>query len=182
MVSRVVTDLPDQHVGGWPVCCSVSRPARLAPGRIGFALTAGTVSGLLAPLPGGELLDRMRSKTIFLAVGIRIIGLSALMIGLSPSFPVVLTAVALQGVSAATIGLGIPGHQSWPFRDAIRAQHATGAHLGDSFFFANLTAALLGAGEGERRSQDVGCLVLGARHGCRGLASQSWSRTIRELV
>jgi tetratricopeptide (TPR) repeat protein len=33
------------------------------------------------------------------------------------------------------------------FRDAIRAQHATGAHLGDSFFFANLTAALLGAGE-----------------------------------
>jgi predicted ATPase len=33
------------------------------------------------------------------------------------------------------------------FRDAIRAQHATGAHLGDSFFFANLTAALLRAGE-----------------------------------
>jgi len=81
---------------GWP------------PGRIGFALTAGTVSGLLAPLPGGELLDRMRSKTILLATGISIIGLSALMIGLSPSFPVVLTAVVLQGVSAATIGLGIP--------------------------------------------------------------------------
>ena len=33
------------------------------------------------------------------------------------------------------------------FRDAISAQHATGAHLGDSFFFANLIAALLGAGE-----------------------------------
>jgi len=33
------------------------------------------------------------------------------------------------------------------FADAIRAQQATGAHLGDSFFFANLTAALLGAGE-----------------------------------
>src|SRR4029077_6642103 len=33
------------------------------------------------------------------------------------------------------------------FRDAIKAQHATGAHLGDSFFFANLANALLGAGE-----------------------------------
>ena len=43
---------------GWP------------PGRIGFVLTTGTVSGLLAPLPGGELLDRIRSKTILLAVGI----------------------------------------------------------------------------------------------------------------
>jgi MFS family permease len=81
---------------GWP------------PGRIGFALTAGTVSGLLAPLPGGELLDRMRSKTLLLAVGIGIIGLSALMIGLLPSFPVVIMALVLQGMSAATIGLGIP--------------------------------------------------------------------------
>jgi SAM domain (Sterile alpha motif) len=35
---------------------------------------------------------------------------------------------------------------------------------------------------GSGRNQDVGCLVLGAPHGCRGLASQSWSRTIRELV
>jgi class 3 adenylate cyclase len=33
------------------------------------------------------------------------------------------------------------------FRDAVRTQHATGAHLGDSFFLANLTAALLAAGE-----------------------------------
>jgi class 3 adenylate cyclase len=31
------------------------------------------------------------------------------------------------------------------FREAIRMQHATGAHLGDSFFLANLTAGLLGA-------------------------------------
>lgn len=78
------------------------------PGRIGFALTAGTVSGLLALPSGGELLDRMQSKTILLAAGASVIGLSALMIGLFPSFPVVLTAVVLQGMSAATIGLAIP--------------------------------------------------------------------------
>jgi MFS family permease len=95
---------------GWP------------PGRIGFALTAGTVSGLLAPLPGGELLDRMKSKTILLAVGISIIGLSALMIGLLPSFPVALTAVVLQGMSAATIGLGIPAISLGLVGDAALAE------------------------------------------------------------
>jgi len=95
---------------GWP------------PGRIGFALTAGTVAGLLAPLPGGELLDRMRSKTILLAVGIGIIGLSALMIGLLPSFRVVIMALILQGMSAATIGLGIPAISLGLVGDAVLAE------------------------------------------------------------
>jgi MFS family permease len=63
---------------------------------------------LLALPSGGELLDRMQSKTALLAVGISTIGLSALMVGLFPAFPVVLTAVVLQGMSAAMIGLAIP--------------------------------------------------------------------------
>jgi tetratricopeptide (TPR) repeat protein len=43
------------------------------------------------------------------------------------------------------------------FRDAIKAQHATGAHLGDSFFFSNLAAALLKAGAVSEAAQTLQC-------------------------
>jgi MFS family permease len=79
-----------------------------SPESIGFALTAGSLSGLLAQLPGGELLDLVRSKRFLLALGAGLIGVSALMIAFFPTFPVILSALILQGMSGAIIGLGIP--------------------------------------------------------------------------
>ena len=54
---------------------------------IGFVLTASSVAGLLSQVPGGELLDRIRSKRALVAVGAGIVILSALVIALRPSFP-----------------------------------------------------------------------------------------------
>ena len=38
---------------------------------IGLVLTAGSVAGLLSQLPGGELLDKVRSKRAVIAIGDR---------------------------------------------------------------------------------------------------------------
>jgi MFS family permease len=74
----------------------------------GFVLTLGSVAGLLAQYPGGELLDAVRSKRLVLGSGLIVVGLSALMIGLWPTFGVVLVALVLQGATGGLIGPAIP--------------------------------------------------------------------------
>src|SRR5215470_3274622 len=75
---------------------------------IGFILTLGSIAGLLAQYPGGELLDAVRSKRLVLALGIIVVGLSALMMGLWPTFAVVLVALVLQGTTGGFVGPAIP--------------------------------------------------------------------------
>lgn len=85
--------------------------------NIGFALTAAGFAGLLSQLPGGELLDSIRSKRSVVALGAIILAAGALSIALWPSYPRVLAALALQGItggflglSIAAISLGLVGH------------------------------------------------------------------------
>ena len=75
---------------------------------IGFVLTLGGIAGLLAQYPGGELLDVVRSKRLVLGLGIIVVGLSALMMGLWPTFAVVLIALVLQGATGGLVGPAIP--------------------------------------------------------------------------
>jgi len=75
--------------------------------NIGFVLTAGGFAGLLSQLPGGELLDVVRSKRIVVALGATMVAAGALIIALWPSFPLVLTALLLQGITGGTLGLPI---------------------------------------------------------------------------
>lgn len=107
---------------------------------IGFVLTASGVAGLLSQLPGGELLDKVRSKRALVAVGACIVALSALIIELRPSFPLVSTGLVLQGVTGgllgpaiAAISLGLVGHS------------ALAERLGRNQRFAS-SGALVGAG------------------------------------
>jgi MFS family permease len=74
---------------------------------IGFALTAGGFAGLLSQLPGGALLDAIRSKRIAVAIGAGMIGAGALMIAVWPSFPLVCTALVLQGITGGFVGLAV---------------------------------------------------------------------------
>jgi MFS family permease len=76
--------------------------------EIGFVLTLGGVAGLLAQYPGGEMLDAVRSKRLVLGLGIIVVGLSALMMGLWPTFAVVLIAMVLQGTTGGLVGPAIP--------------------------------------------------------------------------
>jgi MFS family permease len=75
---------------------------------IGFVLTVGGVAGLLAQYPSGELLDAARSKRLVLGLGISVVGLSALIMGVWPTYAVVLIALVLQGVTGGFVGLSIP--------------------------------------------------------------------------
>ena len=84
---------------------------------IGFVLTAGSVAGLLSQLPGGELLDKVRSKRAVIAIGACIVILSALILAFWPRLPSVFTGLVLQGATGGFLGpaivaisLGLVGH------------------------------------------------------------------------
>src|SRR6266576_6269293 len=59
--------------------------------NIGFVLTASGLAGLLSQLPGGELLDTIRSKRALIVVGVTMVAISAIIITVQPSFPLVFT-------------------------------------------------------------------------------------------
>src|SRR5262250_3943779 len=66
--------------------------------RIGFVLTASSLAGLLSQLPGGELLDTVRSKRAVIVAGVIVVAISAIIIALEPRFPLVFIALMLQGI------------------------------------------------------------------------------------
>jgi MFS family permease len=74
---------------------------------IGYVLTAAGFAGLLSQLPGGELLDAMRSKRLAVTLGAAMVAAGALIIALWPTFPLVLSALVLQGITGGFLGLAI---------------------------------------------------------------------------
>jgi len=85
--------------------------------NIGFVLTASGLAGLLALMPGGELLDAVRSKRALVALGASMVAATALVIGIWPNLPLVFTALVLHGTTGAFLGpaiaaisLGVVGH------------------------------------------------------------------------
>jgi MFS family permease len=85
--------------------------------EIGLVLSTGAVAGLLAQVPGGELLDVLHSKRFLVALGIVMVGLGALIIALWPAFAPVAMALVLQGITGGFLGpaitsisLGLVGH------------------------------------------------------------------------
>jgi MFS family permease len=84
--------------------------------NIGFVLTAGGLAGLVSQVPCGELLDTIRFKRAAIALGAVMIAAGAVIIAIRPSFPWVLVAFLLQGVTGgflgpavASISLGLVG-------------------------------------------------------------------------
>src|SRR3984885_9316115 len=75
--------------------------------NIGFVLTLGGFAGLLSQLPGGALLDVIRSKRVAVALGAGMVAAGALIIAIWPSFLLVLVALVLQGITGGFLGLAI---------------------------------------------------------------------------
>jgi len=75
--------------------------------NIGFVLTLGGFAGLLSQLPGGALLDAVRSKRVAVALGAGMVAAGALIIAIWPSFPLVSAALVLQGITGGFLGLAI---------------------------------------------------------------------------
>src|SRR5262252_1774068 len=68
-------------------------------GQVGLALSAGTVAGLVAHLPGGAIVDWIPWKRSFAALGIVMIALSALILALAPTFFLAFAAEILHGLT-----------------------------------------------------------------------------------
>src|SRR6202167_2574895 len=75
--------------------------------NIGYVLTAAGFAGLLSQLPGGALLDATRSKRIAVALGAAMVATGALIIAVWPTFPLVLVALVVQGITGGFLGLAI---------------------------------------------------------------------------
>ena len=93
--------------GFGPYVAAYLAEQKWTPQSIGFVLTAGGFAGLLSQLPGGALLDAIRSKRIAVALGAGMVAAGALIIEVWPSFPLVLAALVLQGITGGFLGLAI---------------------------------------------------------------------------
>jgi predicted MFS family arabinose efflux permease len=84
---------------------------------IGLVLTIGGLVALAGQMPGGALVDAVRSERLAAGLAIATVGAAALILGMWPIFAVVLGAVLLQaaavcvlGPAIAAISLGLVGH------------------------------------------------------------------------
>jgi predicted MFS family arabinose efflux permease len=91
--------------------------------RVGLALTAGGIAGILMQTPAGALVDRLRSKRALIAAGIAAVAVGAVAIALVPAFWPVMSAQVLIGAASSLFGpaicavsLGIVGHRLFDAR------------------------------------------------------------------
>ncbi len=110
---------------------------------IGLVLMVGGLVGLAGQMPGGALVDKLRSKTLIAAVSVALIGAAGLMVALSSLFPVILFAWILHSAAScvlspaiATVSLGLVGHTGISRR------------LGRNASFASAGSALAAGGMG----------------------------------
>ena len=92
-------------------------------GQVGLALSAGTVAGLIAHLPGGAIVDWVPWKRGLAAIGIVTIAVSALILAFAPTFALVFIAEMLHGITGgivtpaiAAISLGLVGRAAMSAR------------------------------------------------------------------
>jgi MFS family permease len=128
--------------------------------EIGFVLSVGAVVALLGQIPGGALVDAVRSERLLAAAAVAAIGLSALILVAYPSFGVVLSAAVMQagancvlGPVVAAISLGLVGHVAIAERlgrnarfTAIGSIAAAAAMGAWGYFFSTQTVFLVTVG------------------------------------
>lgn len=130
--------------------------------EIGLVLSVAGVVSLVGQVPGGALVDAVRSVRTVAGVGVSLIAASALTYALWPIFPAILAAATLQagascvlGPAMAAISLGLVGHAAISERLGRNARFAsmgvalTAVVMGVSGYFFSaravffVTAALL---------------------------------------
>jgi MFS family permease len=111
-------------------------------GQIGLVLTVGSVCGIASQLPGGAIVDGVRSKRTIVAVALVMVAAGALLFYVSAALWFVLLAQLLHGLTAglitpakAAIGLGLVGHRGL-------SQRLGRNHCYDSFGNASTAGAM----------------------------------------
>jgi MFS family permease len=110
---------------------------------IGLVLTAGGLVALAGQMPGGALVDAVRSARLVGGLAVAAICLSALALAIWPIFPVVMGSRVLHAAASCVLGpviaaisLGLVGHA------------ALGARLGRNARFASIGNGIAAAGMG----------------------------------
>jgi len=87
--------------------------------EIGIVLSISSLVALAGTMPGGALVDAVRSERLVAAISVAVIGATALMLALWPIYVAVLGALVLHsaascvlGPAMAAISLGLVGHAS----------------------------------------------------------------------
>jgi MFS family permease len=90
-----------------------------SPESIGLVLTVSGLSGLIAQIPAGELIDVVKSKRVLIGAGTAAAALALLLFGLRSDFPSIITAALIQGLAGSMLGpaiaaisLGLVGHDA----------------------------------------------------------------------
>jgi predicted MFS family arabinose efflux permease len=111
---------------------------------IGFALTVGGLISLLGQIPGGALLDRLQAPRRAAAIAVGIIGLSAMILALWPTYVGVMTSRILQAGASCVLGPAIAALSL-----GLVPRNRAGDRFGRNAAFASigtgLTAAAMGA-------------------------------------
>jgi MFS family permease len=100
---------------------------------IGLVLTAGGLVALAAQMPGGALVDAIRSARLVAGLAVAAICLSALALALWPSFAVVMTARVVHAMASCVLGPVIAALSL-----ALVGHSALGARLGRNARFASI--------------------------------------------
>ncbi len=111
---------------------------------IGLVLSVGALASLFSQIPGGWLVDRVRSERSAAAVAVAAIGASAFIIAVWPVFVAVASSRALQATATSVLGPAIAAISL-----GLVGRHALAARLGRNSRFASAgngaAAVIMGA-------------------------------------
>jgi MFS family permease len=110
---------------------------------IGLILTVGGLISLFGQIPGGAILDAMRSPRLAAAISVVLIGVSALILALWPIFPAVLASRILQASASCILGPAIAA-----LTLGLVRRSEIGERLGRNGSFASIGTGLAAAGMG----------------------------------
>ncbi len=110
---------------------------------IGLILTVGGLIALFGQIPGGAILDAIRSPRLAAGISVFVIGISALMLALWPIFPVVLMSRILQAGASCVLGPAIAALSL-----GLVHRSEIGERLGRNASFASIGTGLAAAGMG----------------------------------
>jgi MFS family permease len=110
---------------------------------IGLTLTVAGLVALAGQIPGGALLDAVRSERLAAAVAVALISASAVAYATWPIFPVVLAAAALHAAASCVLGPAIAAISL-----GLVGPDAIGERLGRNARFASIGAGLTAAAMG----------------------------------
>lgn len=123
--------LADTQMGFGPLVAVYLTAQKWTQVDIGLVLTAGGLVALAGQIPGGAVVDAVRSERVLAAWAVAAIGVSALLIGAWPIFVAVLAAKLLHsaascilGPAIAAISLGLVGHAGISERLGRNARYA----------------------------------------------------------